>query len=58
LLKGKQRVTQLTEQSVFIVTSINGVDVWILIAKVKLEDVASLVAAPDASPPAAISAVP
>ena len=56
MLKGKQRGTQLTEQSVFIVTSINGVDVWILIAKVKLEDVASPVATP--SPPAAVSAVP
>ena len=58
MFKGEQRGTYLAEQSVYVVASGDGAGAWILIAKVKLEDVAGMVATPDASPPAAVSTVP
>lgn len=58
MLERKQRGAYLTEQGIGICTSLSAAGAWIGIAKAKVEDMATVVAAPDASPPATVIAVP
>ena len=58
MLQGKQRGTYLADQSLRSLIITRAIEVVIWIGKVKLDDMAGLVAASDASPPAAVLATP